>query len=219
MQTTVVDHLEQFKELHGEEAWRSEVTRLALQAIRKGDTHASYWKGLTQGYEWLDWEALVKSAQNEEALKDPELMMAELLRRQMPGIKTQAQYDAVVGALEAVREILNAILGGDAAQEERGRAVLDRAFEAARWATDITVKLSDVPEAATSEDSKIFKESPAQFHELDDQRRLLAELEALGSMEDLNAWYADTKPRRDKVVNQEIRNELLDAIRAKRNSF
>jgi hypothetical protein len=219
METTIEAHLKNFRELHGEEAWKSEVTRLATQAIRTSDKHAAYWKELTKDYDWLDWDALVEAAGSNQIPNNPELMMAELLRRQMPAIKSQAQYDAVVGSLDAVRAVVNAILEGKPSEEADGRKALEMAFEAARVATHATQQLEDVPEAATSEASKAFKEEPAQFTELEDQRRMLAELEAITTTEALNDWYADTKDRRDKIVNQKLRNELLDAIRAKKNSF
>jgi hypothetical protein len=104
-------------------------------------------------------------------------------------------------------------------QESEGKKALEMAFEAARGATTATLQLEDVPEAASSEAAKAFKETPAQFTELEDQRRLLAELEALTDLSDLNTWYADTKARRDRIVTQKLRNELLDAIRAKKHNL
>lgn len=219
METTVESHLKSFRELHGEEAWKSEVTRLATQAIRTSPKHAAYWKELTKDFDWLDWEALEQNATSDGSPGNPELMLAELLRRQMPGIKSQAQYDAVVGAMDALRVVLDGILGQSDTTESDGRKALEMALDAARMATSATHQLEEVPEASTSEASKAFKEAPAQFTELEDQRRMLAELEAITDADALNTWYAETKERRDKIVNQKLRNELLDAIRARKNSF
>ena len=220
MQVTVEDHLRSFRELHGEEAWKAEVRRLAIAAIRRGGAkHEAYWQELTKDLDWLDWDELVAQAQSEQVTHDPEQMMAEMLRKQMPGIKTQAQYDAVVGSLDAVRLVVNAILEGHKDTEVTARRALELSFEAVAKATEITHKLEDSPEAATSKAAEQFKEPPAQFTELEDQRRQLAELDHLKTIDELNAWYAATKPRRDKIVNQKLRNELLDAIRQRKNSL
>lgn len=215
----VETYLESFLQMHGEDAWQSEVTRLASQAIRKGGKHADYWKELTKSYEWLDWAALEQSVADGAIPDNPEMMMAELLRRQMPGIKSQAQYDAVTGSLDASRLVLNAILEGSASREADARRALDLAFDAVRAATAATIQLEEVPEAATSEASKAFKEPPAQYTEAEEHRLLVAELGAIEDADGLNGWYSYTKERRDKIVTQSLRNSLLDAIRAKKNSL
>jgi hypothetical protein len=212
----VEEYLQGFKEANGEEAWKAEITRLARQGIQTSPKHAAFWKRLTADFEWLDWEALEATAGEGVT---PDLMMAEILKRQMPGIQSQAQYDAVAGALDAARLVLNGILEGKADQEAESRRALETAFEAVKAATTATRRLEEVPEAATSEASKAFKEEPAQFTELEDQRRLLAELDAITGQAALTDWYNATKPRRDKVVTQSLRNELLDAIRAKKNTL
>jgi hypothetical protein len=219
MQISVEDHLRSFRELHGEEAWKAEIRRLAIAGIRKGAKHETFWQELTKDLDWLDWEELLAQAHSEQVTHDPEQMMAEMLRKQMPGIKTQAQYDAVVGALDAVRLVVNAILEGHKETETSARRALELAFDAVAKATEITRKLEDSPEAATSKAAEQFKDPPAQFTELEDQRRQLAELDAVQTIEELNAWYATTKLRRDKIVTQSLRNTLLDAIRIKKNSF
>jgi hypothetical protein len=218
MQISVEQHLAHYRQVYGEEAWKNEVTRLALAGIRLGAKHEEFWRDLTKDYEWLNWDELKKQA-SEPMAQNSDTLMAELLRRQMPGIKTQAQYDAVLGALDAVRLVLNAILDGQKDHETAGRQALEMAFEAASKATEITTKLEDTPEAATSKAAEAFKEPPAQFKELEDQRRMLAEVDSLTTVDALNVWYADTKSRRDRIVTQSLRNELIDAIRTKRNAL
>lgn len=218
MPVSVEQYLEEFKKMNGEEAWQSEVTRLAVQAIKTGkESHITYWKELTSDFEWLDWDALLEAG--EELPDNADMMMADLLKRQMPGIKSQAQYDAVTGALDAVRLVLNAILEQNYTQEAQGRKGLEMAFEAARQATILTDKLEEVPEAATSEASEVFKTAPAQFEEADIQKGLLFELKNLSTLAELNTWYIDTKPYRDRVVTSKLRNTLLDAIRAKKGNL
>jgi hypothetical protein len=47
----------------------------------------------------------------------------------------------------------------------------------------------------------------------------LDELSRLNSVEALNNWYLANKVRREKLVTQSVRNELLDKVRAKRNAL
>ena len=215
---TVEQYLKEFQNAHGEEAWKAEVTRLAIQAIKTGKPgHIKYWRELTQDFEWLEWDSLLEA--KEELPGNADVMMADLIQQQMPGIKSQAQYDAVLGALDAVRLVLNAVLEKNYTQESEGRKALEMAFEAARQATELTNKLEEVPEAATSEASKVFKEAPAQFEEADIQKRLLSELDGLSTFSELSTWYTDTKMDRDRIVNPKLRNTLLDAIRAKKGQL
>jgi hypothetical protein len=214
----VKDYLEDFKKRHDEETFQAEVTRLALQAIRKGGKHAEFWKPIVED-SGMDWDSLVQLSGQDDAPSSPDMMMADLLRRQMPGIKSQAQYDAVVGAMEATQHVLSAILEGNEGKATKAREALEAAFTAASQATELTARLEEVPEAATSEAAEAFKQAPAQFVEGDVSQELLSELEGIDDLSTLNTWYADTKERRSKVVTSSLRNELLDAIRAKNSAL
>ena len=206
-------YLEQFKKQHGEEAWRSEVKRLASQAFQAGPKHEAFWRELTKGCDWLNWDAL-----KQETEKSGQVM-ANLLKEQMPGVKSQAQYNSILGAFEAVKIALNAILTGDAVQEAEARKALEMAFEAATKSTEITNKLEEVPEAVISESAKEFKNPPTQFHEYDLQRQLLLELEPISNILELNSWYSKTKKQRDSILTQGFRNTLMDAIRIKKDKL
>jgi hypothetical protein len=145
----------------------------------------------------------------------PEQVMSEVIRRGFPGIKSQAQYDAAMNALESTKLVLNAIFNGNKAQEEDAIKALAMSIEVARRATDLTSKLGEAPEASTSPIAETLKNAPAQFQEQEIQVTLMEQLKGFTSRDTLNAWYARTKPERDKIVTQALRNELLDAIRAK----
>jgi hypothetical protein len=216
MNVPVDQHLQNFRELHGEEAWKSEVRRLALAGIRTSPQHEAYWRDLTKDFDWLNWDELKAQATSETIPRSPDQMMAELLRKQMPGIKSQAQYDAVLGALDAVRLVVNAILERDRFKEAEGRKALELAFHAVDKTTDATIKLEDSPEAASSPASAVFKAPPAQYHESGILDRLMGELSGLETQDDLTVWYAATKSDRDSIVTQSLRNTLMDAIRAKK---
>lgn len=220
MQTTVEQHLQHIQVTQGEEAMRLEIRRLAIAGIRTSPKHEAYWKNLVERYEGIDWAELHQEAMSAmpgpTATTAPDQMIANLLRNQMPGIKTQAQYDAVLGALDAVRLVANALLERDRFKEAEGRRAMELAFHAIDKATELTLKLEDSPEAATSAAAEAFKTAPAEFRELEDQRRQLAELDALTTTDELTQWYAATKPRRDLIVTQSLRNQLMDAIRTKK---
>ena len=156
MTTTVEEHLHAFL-AHGEEHWRGEVQRLVIEALRTGSAkHEAFWRDFTRDFDWLDWDQLKQQAQPDAPR--PDRLIAEALKSQMPGIKSQAQYDATVGALEASRLVINSLLKRDATSELEARKALELAFDAVRKATELTIKLEDSPEAATSSAAQQFKE-------------------------------------------------------------
>jgi hypothetical protein len=215
--TTVQEHLNSCL-ARGEECWRDEVQRLVVEALRTGSaTHEAFWRDLTKDYDWLDWDQLKLQAQ--PSTPKPDRLIAEALKSQMPGIQSQAQYDAAVGVLEGVRLVINALLEVDRTRELESRKALELSFDAVRKATELTLKLKDSPEAASSAAAQQFKEEPAQFKEAEIQVQLLDELSRLNSVEALNNWYLANKVRREKLVTQSVRNELLDKVRAKRNAL
>jgi len=215
MITTVEEYLQDFLKQNGEQAWQTEVQRLAVAALRTGSSkHETFWRELTSGYDWLDWEQIKEQAQ--PIAPDPDRLIAEAFKSQMPGVKSQAQYDAAVGVLESARLIINALLSQDLRREKEARNVLERSLDAVRQATELTVKLEDSPEAATSETAQQFKDTPMQFEETEIHAQLKQELLLVGSFATLSEWYGATKDRRDRIVTQSMRNDLIDAIRAKR---
>lgn len=156
---------------------------------------------------------------------DSEQMMADMMRKHMPGIKTQAQYDAVMTALEATKEALSAILAQDTAREAQAMMTLSAAFEVARKATELREKLGEVPDGAVSDAAAPFRDleqelkKHSQFDEVEIQLGLLRHLETITTYDQLTAWYASTKEFRDQVKTQSLRNELMDTIRAKKSSW
>jgi hypothetical protein len=146
-------------------------------------------------------------------------VLADLLKRTMPSLKSQAQYDAAVAVFDSTAFILSGIMQGDAYREADARKALDLALEAARRATEVTNKLSDVPDAASSSASEAFKNVPSQFIEQEIQLQLLEELLGVSSKQELTVWYSATKGRRDQVVSKDLRNELMDAIRDRKKKL
>jgi len=217
----VSNYLTQFRADRGEEAWREEIRRLARQGIATSPKHEAFWKGFTGAFDWIDWEQLKREAvsvpaSSQTPVEDQHKLINELLKSQFPQLKNQAQYNAVLNLFEAVRLTLNSIFEGNQAKTAEGRKAVDMAFELALKVSDITQKLDEVPESATSPAANEFKTPPAQFTEHDVQRELLTELQDINYLDDLTIWYARSKDRRDKIVSQFLRNTLMDAVRAKK---
>lgn len=218
MTTSVEDYLGAFLARNGEEAWKSEVQRLAVAALRTGSAaHEQFWRDLTKDYAWLDWDQLIKQAQ--PTAPGADRLIAEAFKSQMPGIRSQAQYDAAVGALEAARLVIISLLSPNPIREQEARKALEWAFDAVAKATDATLRLEDSPEAAMSAAAQQFKDAPLQFQETEIHAQLMQELLMISSAGTLQDWYQASKGRRDKIVSQSLRNDLLDAIRAKRTAL
>lgn len=217
----VEQHLENLQKTLPEADFQAEVRRLATNAVRVSEKHEAYWKGLTKDFEWLDWDALVQTAKDEPAPQksgpspEAQQQVLEAMRQQMPSLKTQVQFNAFMASFEALRITLDGIFSGSIEQETQGRQALEQALDLAKKVTEVSNLLDETPEAAGSRAAQEFKNPPAQFGEFDVQKRLLLELEGLDSMSVLNEWYERTKPERDQVVSQSLRNVLLDSIRKK----
>lgn len=143
---------------------------------------------------------------------------AEAMRQQLPGLKNKAQLTAFMASFEAYREMVNILLGSGG-NEIKAMEVLHMSFDAIRKATDISNKLRDVPEAATSTASDDFRSEPTNWEEYDKQRKLLSELEGLTTFDSLNLWYTTNRKRIDEVTTASLRNPLLDSIREKKETL
>jgi hypothetical protein len=143
-------------------------------------------------------------------------MMMGAIKQSMPGIQSQAQLDVTMAAFDALRSTLNATFLLDKDGVTKGRASLDQALKTAEEVTQLTVKLSEVPEAATSPEAERFKQPPAQFVEVAVLQSLMTQVEEVTTLPDLNAWYKNNRAEIDRVVTQVHRNTLLDRIRAKK---
>lgn len=214
---SVVDYLATVRRELGDDAWKAEIKKLALQAFRMGGTHEEFWRDLIKDFDWITADELKAQAQAMPAGGlDINHLMAQALKTQMPGLKTQAQFNTFRAAFEAFQAVCSAIFDGDASRETEARKILDTTLTACRQATDISRKLADVPEAATSKASEEFKKAPAEFQEYDIQQRLLGELGRIKDLDELKQWYEETKPLRDSVKSQTLRNILLDAVRGRK---
>lgn len=146
---------------------------------------------------------------------DKELFF-KALQQQLPALKSQAQFTAFQASFEAFRGVMNAIFGGNALAEKEALDALGKSFDVAKKVTEVTNKLEEIPEAATSKAAEEFKQPPAEFGEYDEQRKLMTELAHIENARDLADWYKTNRARIDRVRSPSLRNPLLDAIRERK---
>lgn len=217
---SIIEYLNTYREQLGEEAWRGEVRRLALQGFAGGAAHEAFWRDVIKDFDWIDADELkAQVSANPAGTLDMNQLLAEAIKRTMPSCKTQAQFATFRAAFDAFRATMDSIFQEDKGRMEETRKILDLAFQAAEQATVISRQLNDVPEAATSAASQEFRTPPAEFEEYDVQQRLLAELGGFEELADLQQWYTNSRERRDSIRTQTLRNVLMDAIRAKKLSL
>ena len=214
----MVENLDKIKEKYGEVAYRRAADEAARLLLRQDPETARVARDVLKGI--VDFEKLDKEPPAPPQSKlNPEQLMAQALRQQMPGLQTQAQYNVTMTAFDALRVHLNAVFMSDKELAAKSKDALLKALEGAVQATELSQKLGHVPEAATSTAAEEFKQPPKQFHEYDVQRALLTELEQIRSAPQFEQWYIANRSRIDTVVSPSYRNVLFDAIREKKGSL
>ncbi len=219
---SVHEHLHNLRSSLGEEAWRAEIRRLAKAGIKMGGKHEVFWREFVSELDWINADDLKNEPDGPGDFKskqDPNRALVEAMRQSMPGLKSQAQFNAFMAAFDALRMLMNSLFEGRHSDMLEAKKALESAIDVAARVTEVTDKLHDVPEAATGKAADEFKQAPAQFHEYDVQKELLLELAGIHTAESLTTWYGETKERRDRIVSQSLRNTLMDAIREKKLSF
>lgn len=211
----MIDNLDKIKEKYGEIAYRRAADEAARLLLKQDPETARVARDVLKGI--VDFEKLDKEPPAAPQSKlNPEQLMAQALKQQMPGLQTQAQYNVTMTAFDALRVHLNAVFMSDKELADKSKETLFKALDGALQVTEISQKLGHVPEAATSAVAEDFKQPPKQFHEYDVQRALLTELEQITSLPQFDQWYIANRARLEMVVSPSFRNGLFDAIRAKR---
>lgn len=218
--TDLVAHFDKIRSEQGEEAYQKARKNFAMGMILKprGDEF------LKSAFPDMDIEALRAEAekfqtQQQEQARNPQEMMLDAMRQQIPNLKTQAQFNLFMKSFDALRHTLNAAFGLDKEGYEKGKEALNMALDMALQISEVVQKLQETPEAATSKAAEEFKQPPREFQEYDVQKGLLIELEALTSAEELQRWYDGNRARIDCVVSASLRNELFDTIRKVKHKF
>lgn len=201
--------LEEVRALEGDEAYYKARHTLALLLV---GTEAGR-DFLAETFADLDVESVWREAEASKTATDQDLF--NLMRLQVPNLKTQAQFDAYRLAFEALSYMANAYFAGDGPLAERSRSALNQAIEAIQEASKLVEMAQAIPPEDRSQGVTDALRPPREFTEVEEQRRLLAELDALKDLASLNQWYHDSRSRMEVVVSQPYRNQLFDAIREK----
>jgi hypothetical protein len=213
----LVTHFEKIRSEQGEEAYQKARRNFALGMILKprGDLF------LKNAFPDLDLDALREEAEKSQPVPPPQVnpqeVMLNFMRQQVPNLKTQVQFDLFMQCFDAMRKAMNAAFGLDKTSYEQFKGALDMLMATGLKVTEAVEQLKENPEASTNED---FKQAPKQFQEQDVQTALMTELSLIQSGDELQQWYAANKDRiHGQVVSPVLRNQLLDSIRAKRNGY
>jgi hypothetical protein len=219
----VVSHLQKIKRDHGDENYHAALKGLFRDLILK-EGGSQYIATLLEklGDIEFDLESLKTEVQQKvpieaKAVDTPEAaasVIEKAIQQGMPNCKTKAHFELTLQASEALRVYLNAAFGFDRETAAKAREGLNKLIDLAPELATVTQKLEDHPEATTNRD---FVEPPRDYtHEEVTQKTLLEALGTLQSSEDLTSWYSNMKTTMDQVNAPRLRNELFDAIRAKK---
>lgn len=213
----LVTHFQKIRDEQGEEAYNRAVKNFALGMILKPRGEL-FLKG---AFPDLDLKAIREEAEKAQPKPQPEVnpqaVMLNYMKQQVPNLKTQVQFDLFMQCFDALRKAMNAAYGLDKTSYEQFKGALDMLMGTGLKVSEAVEQIRENPEATTNQD---FKQAPRQFQEVDVARALTLELGQLKSADELSQWYTANKDRiHGQVVSPVLRNELLDAIRAKRNGF
>jgi hypothetical protein len=235
----IINRLNPIREKFGEEAFRKAAEQAAAEILRMAGTENPELVGVVK-------EAL-KDVVNFDELDSPQAavppqpvppqpvppqpvppspqvsgmnqLMFQQLRQQMPGLQTQAQFEAFMLTFDALRAYMNHTFLG---QKELAATSRDAVLRGLDLAADVTVlvsKLEEVPESATSSEAEKYKAPPKEFGETDLFQQFMADLDAMKTREELLRWYSVNRAKIDSIVDVKLRNELFDGIRAKQSHF
>ncbi len=212
----LISQLRQVREIKGEAAFQEAIQNVAEQVIHHPQGEALLKAALPD----INVEELkANMAAKKSTSGSPEESMMKMLAMQVPNMKTQAQFNAFMACFDALRATVNAYFGGQTASAEMAREVLNKSLDMAQQVTAAVEKLNDMPDEAKSEEAKEFTRPPKELHEYDTCKRLIGELEGLHSSANLKEWWTANRQTIDEVVSAKPRNELMDAVRARRNAL
>lgn len=213
----LLGQLERIREEKGDEAFNLARRGLALDLILKpnGD------KFIQNAFPDMDLDELRAEAQGgqQPVAASPEEMMLQMLKSQMPNLTTQGHYDTFMAAFDVLRKTLNAYFGGNVAGGDSAREQLDKALDMAAKLPEMEAKFAEMADDEKSDEAKDFTSPAKELHEYDIQKQLLLELAGIESSEKLEEWYAAKRDPLDSIVSKRARDEVFDAIRAKRNAL
>lgn len=239
----LLDQLEKLREEHGEELYQKARREIALSIILKPNGEEFVKKLLPE----FDIEALKKEAQGHVPLSSSEAgemdtdemrqetdegpgqpmpptgkmsdMMIEMLRQQVPNLKTQAHFNTFMACFDAMRHTLDAYFRGDLKAAAQSRDALNTGLDMAGQLKTVADQVAEIPEEERSKAAQEHVAPPAQYTEGAESQVLTQELSDIKTLARLNEWYETNRMRIDKIVDLDLRNTLFDAIRLKRNEL
>lgn len=207
-------NLETIREQQGEEAYLRARQNFAVMFVLSPG--GEEWLRMT--FPDLDLEVVKAEASKRTPPLSNEQMIG-FLRTQVPNLKSQVEFDTFMAAFNALTLAMNSYFGGKLEDGDTARKALDQALTTARKIPEIASRVEELPEESRSKTASEFVTPPKAFTEVEDQRRLLAELEAIKTATELKTWYQANRGRLDGVVTTRYRNELFDAIRDKQSAL
>lgn len=224
--------IQKIREEQGEAAFQAAVAELAKEMIHGGgfqkiaEGFQETIKAQEEAYEKEAQQRAVEQNAKAEEIKNRPIDPLEgdqnflgLIQQSIPAMRSQAQFTAFMACFDALRGLVNAIFGRDQEAVNKYKAVMEQSLVAATKVTEVTQKLQDVPEAATSKLADAYKQPPTQFQEYDTQRQLLSEVENIKDLQQLSSWWVSNRQRIDEVRTPMLRNPLIDAVRAKKEAL
>lgn len=227
----IIAKLQAIKEKHGEAAYKDACRDMALQFLNLPQGDAL----LRKFFPEFDPEELRAEAAKDDGPKvrvanTPAMpsfgqmpggdeAMLQMLKAQVPNLKTQAQFNVFMACFDALRGTVNGYFGNEMASAEMARDALNQALDMAKGLSEMVAKLDEVPDEVKSETAKEAVRPAKELHEYDEARALMTELEAINDRGTLQRWYDTNRERLDRVVTVKLRNEVMDAIRTKRNAL
>lgn len=218
--TQLLAQLQQIRATHGDQAYNDAVRSVALSLVGtpRGEEFVK------QAFPELDLEELKSQAAEEKKVVqqavptgNPDELLMQVLRQQMPGLKSQGHFNIFMSAFDALRSSLNAYFANDQEGGKKSRDALNKALDMASQVHIITEQAAEVENP--SEKLREFMEPAKQLHEYDDQKTLLSQVGKQETLAQLTEWYASNRGAIDRIVSQSLRNELFDAIRAHKNTL
>jgi hypothetical protein len=150
----------------------------------------------------------------ETPAETPAQMIEDAIKQAIPNCKTQAHFDLILHAWQALQIYINAAYGFDQDSAAKAREGINRLLDLAPQLAATHQKIEEHPEATTNRD---FVDPPRQTTEVLTQQVLLAELSGIAGMDELETWYRASRGRMASIASQRLRNELFDAIREKKH--
>lgn len=217
----IVAHLRIIRAGHGEESFHKALKGLFRSLLEKPGADEYIQRLLTEfscPVSLAEMKAEVKASlpKGRDLHSDAVEIVRQAVEQQMPHCKTQAHFDLVLQAWEMLKVYLEAAYGFDLDGMAMARGGLNRLLDLAPQVARAHAQVQETPEAVTNPD---YVEPARELTEHHKHATLVTELEDIDSMQRLQTWYASAKPILDGIVNQALRDQIFDAIRAKKQAL